>query len=68
MCKERPAETAIDPNDPIPVLPLPPWLEQAIIDAGRLILRTILSHLIGGVLGGKSHIQSADKRDERKDR
>lgn len=60
MCKELPQ----DPHsveDLIPWLPLPHFVEEALLSAGRVLLRELFFRFLNEVKHGPSDIQPPDK-------
>lgn len=44
-------------DDPIPILPLPAWLERAILQAIRILIAAALANVVKGANpSGKAHL------------
>lgn len=52
-CTETPTP---DHNDPIPFLPLPHWLEKALVQAVRILLGAALGHFVKGNCNGTRNV------------
>jgi len=48
-------------RDPIPWLPLPSWIEDALIAAARLVIKAAIAHVVQGVNSGKSDLQPPNR-------
>lgn len=48
-------------NDPIPWLPLPAWVETAIVEGVRTAIRLLFFHLFQELAHGKSDLQPPDQ-------